>query len=486
MSTAPRSARKLLCALLAVAAALTAMLAPARPARGDYLTVYGGPTYDATTKTGFDCYANFPSGTKEIAQDVNDFGAAVGCSIKLVNGANQGLRPFRWGPDGVTELGNLGSASDWQSQVAVVYAINNAGAAVGYSKTYYVGGRGQAAVRWDAGQSMPTELGNLGIDPSGYKDSTAFAINEAGTVVGRSNKYADGTWLGGHGVRWDSGQTAPTELGNLGPNRVYATVINDAGTIAGLGDPTKPPVRWDAGQTAATELGALWHYPAYQNAYSVPRDINNSGTIVGYAQYDPGDGRPYISHPVRWDAGQTAITELGYLGTDSSGFTTAQAHAVNDAGTAVGFCWKYVGGIYKGCSAVRWDAGETAAHELPVLGTPPSGAIASSAYAISEDGEIAGGAATYVGETGYSRAVIWTTDGQIVDLNTLIDPASGWTLEVAMEISPNGHWVAGEGYYDPDGAGPLQPYGRLWVMQIPEPCALAMLAAGALLLRRRK
>jgi len=60
---------------------------------------------------------------------------------------------------------------------------------------------------------------------------------------------------------------------------------------------------------------------------------------------------------VRWDASGTAATELGNLGTDSSGRTTARAWAVSDDGTAVGYAYKYVGRINMGNCAVLWGAG---------------------------------------------------------------------------------------------------------------------------------
>ena len=65
---------------------------------------------------------------------------------------------------------------------------------------------------------------------------------------------------------------------------------------------------------------------------------------------------------VRWDASGTAATELGNLGTDTSGYTERQAYAINTAGTAVGYANKYSpDGTFLGHRAVRWDASGTAA-----------------------------------------------------------------------------------------------------------------------------
>ena len=68
-----------------------------------------------------------------------------------------------------------------------------------------------------------------------------------------------------------------------------------------------------------------------------------------------------------------------------------------------------------------------------------------------------------------SHAVIWLPDASVIDLNDLgltpVPAAGAWILNTAKAISADG-WVAGEGTFDPDGAGPLASYTRLWVAQV--------------------
>lgn len=64
---------------------------------------------------------------------------------------------------------------------------------------------------------------------------------------------------------------------------------------------------------------------------------------------------------------------------------------------------------------------------------------------------------------------------QIFGTITLIDPASGWLLSNAYAVSDTG-WIAGDGYFDPDGPGGQEAYGRLFLLQVPETASGLMLS----------
>ena len=433
------------------------------------LVVAGSPEYDPATDNGFK-YCG--------VRGVNNSGIAVAATTEFVGGVNKGARPARWYASGTTaeELDILGIDSGGYSY-AESNAINEAGMVVGYARKY-VGGSslGDRAVRWDGSSTAVTELGNLGTDSNGYTDARAFAINDAGMSVGYAAKYIDGTGGGQRAVRWDASGIA-TELGNLGisggTTAACAFVINDAGTAAGYAskysngdDLGGRAVRWDISGTV-TELGDLGTDSRGYTSSSVSA-INASGTAVGESDKYVG-GKRQGSRGVRWAASGTAVTELGNLGVDSNGKTYSQAHAINDAGTAVGYAMKYVGGSNKGSRAVRWDASYTAATELGNLGTDSSGYTNAEAFALNDVGTAVGYAHKYVNGLSTYHAVIWLPDGSAIDLNNLgVVPMSAggtWTLSGGRELSADGY-VAGEGQFDPDGDGPLAWYNRAWVTQV--------------------
>jgi hypothetical protein len=479
----------IVCVAAALAATtLTVPSAPAAPLDA-YVTVYGGPTY--TPGIG-----GFQFGGGVI---VNDAGTAVGTAYKH-NGSDVDLggRAFRWDDESnvATELGNLGTDTNGRTQ-SIVRAINNAGTAVGWAEKY-PGFHGHRAVRWDGSGTAATELGHLGTTSNGFTYSAALFINDVGTAVGHAAKYSGDSDRGYRAVRWGASGTVATELGNLGTDTngsTYTAVaaINDIGTTVGWAetydtsgvDLGARAVRWDASGTAATELENLG---ARTNGYtdSAAHAINNSGTAVGAAWTYDGLDNWLGARALRWNASGTAATELGNLGTNDRGFATSVAVAINDAGTAVGFASKFDGsGADMGGRAVRWDASGTAATELSNLGTSASGYTYCDAFAINDAGIIIGSAYTYDGSGTYfgQRPVYWGLDGVAVDLNTLIDPASGWKLNFADSISNTG-WIGGHGAFDPDGPGGQAAYERLYLMHVPvtavvpEPASLVLFGFG--------
>ena len=464
---------------------------------GDYLPIYGGPTYDSTIGNGYQNEGlNFSPGSTATS------GMGVGQADNFVSGVNLGPRSIRWNSLGTPMvLDNLGTNSSGFT-ISNAYSVNAVGTAVGFAVKFISAvNEGERAVRWDGAGTLATELGNLGTNVNGSSNSRAYAINISGTAVGDARKYVSGSYLGPRAVRWDASGTNATELDNLGTDpsgfaEGHAYSINSGGIIVGDaykyvgGNGGPSAVRWNS-QGVVTQLGSLG-----VDSNGVPNslawNINSSGTVVGYS-YKYVGGISLGPRAIRWDAGSTVPTELGNLGTDiNTGFTYSHADGINSSGTAVGNASKILPSGDKGARAVRWDAGSTIATELGILGTDASGASASDAWSISDYGIAAGYADEYdaAGHLLGRRAVMWGPNGSAIKLASLIDPASGWTnLEQARFISSD-NWITGFGTFDPDGPGGRSPYTRVFLMQVPEPpSGVLLLVAGCLafltMLRRR-
>lgn len=443
-----------------------------------FVPVIGGPEYDSSSATGFRDQTHQSESFPFAHSQVNGNGDAVGVAHKYVAGANKGISAIVLHGSGspITELDSSAIFGSYPT-INLAYAINESGASVG---SVYGGATRERPVRWDASGAV-TELGVLETR-SGDGVSTwgqAFAINNGGTVVGYTDRWGAGFF--DRAVRWDAGSTIPIELGELPhgplPDDIYpksrAYAINESNTAVGWAESYNAngrsrgmrPVRWDGSGTAATELGIAgltFDYRADGEAF----DINESGTAVGWTNFcAAGRCFPY-RFAVRWDAGSTAATQL-----EAPGYTSF-AFSINDAGTAVGSA--NFGGY-----ALRWDAGGTAATVLGGVGTITGG----EAYDINNSGVAVGYVANRV--EWYlvdSRAVAWRSDAVAIDLNTLIDPSSGWTLTRADSISDTG-WITGVGSFDPDGPGGLAAYDRLFLLQlpqVPEPATWSLLTLAVL------
>jgi hypothetical protein len=92
------------------------------------------------------------------------------------------------------------------------------------------------------------------------------------------------------------------------------------------------------------------------------------------------------------------------------------------------------------------------------------------ARSINDSGQI-------VGDYAYHAYLFDPTgQGNNIDLNTLIDPSSGWTLMEAYCINNNG-WIVGNG---------INPYGVAHAYLLtPEPATIVLLGLGSLFVRRR-
>ncbi len=286
------------------------------------------------------------------------------------------------------------------------------------------------------------------------------SVNNSGLAVGTADRYYFGSGHNPRAVRWNS-STPPVELTPLGVSSSlsdsYAVAINSAGTTIGYAEKQLSgyrAVRWDASGIAPTELGHLGT-DSSGITYSHAVALNQSGTAVGFAvKYD--GGIEYGTRAVRWSAAGIAATELDHLGTDQNGRTDSRAYAINDSGVTVGAALFYDAGIEMGYRAVRWDASGTTATQLGHLGASLfDGLTESEAWAVNSSGTAIGWALKNGGsretlQDHEVRAVRWDA-GSIVatELGDLGLDFSGRTRTDARAINDSGTIVGDAIRYEP-------------------------------------
>ena len=216
-------------------------------------------------------------GTREsIAFDINNRGQVVG-DVDYA---------FLWDPDnGVIDIGRLAnSGSSW------AYAINEVTQVVGASHS--VSGPAHAFI-WDSINGM-RDLGTLG-----GSVSVALGINNHGQVVGRSRYEPDNDNY--RAFLWDNsnGMIDLSSSFVFGIDESVAYAINDAGQIVGYLNPRGPSVAFyldiEKGMIKLDDLlplGSMWKELRF--AF----DINNRGQIVGQGITNSGKTLAFLMTPV--------------------------------------------------------------------------------------------------------------------------------------------------------------------------------------------
>ena len=217
-------------------------------------------------------------GNRSIATNINDMGQIVGYSS--INTDHE--RAFLWKNRIMTDIGSLNDQSD---DITSAQDINNEGQVVGRSESQNGSYR---AFRWSNGTMI--DLGTLG-----GNTSEAYAINEAGDVVGWS-EFTKSSSVS-HAFLWSNANGTMIDLGTLTGEEgqgSYATDINNAGRIIGY-TKTNEVFTWYKG--IMTDLNTLLPENSGWKIMNV-QGINNHGQIVGYGTFNGGKNTAVLLTPV--------------------------------------------------------------------------------------------------------------------------------------------------------------------------------------------
>lgn len=320
--------------------------------------------------------------------------------------------------------------------------INNAGQVVG--RWFDADGNPRAFVH---GAGTFLDLGTFG-----GAAADALAINDAGQIVG----YAQNATGRERAFLYAGG--ALTDLGTLGGTDSHAYAINRYGQIGG-GASTGPDSDGSLFKAFSYVSGSMSPIGALPNGdMSVVYGISSAGVMTGTSAISTNDPPEHPSHAFVYSGG--AFTDLGTLGgLYSSG------RAINDSHWVVG----------QASTTIDYGSGHTVPHAylyrdgaMTDLGTFGGLFAASEALGINNAGQIVGWA-----DTAHAAHAFLFEAGKLIDLNTLIDPASGWTLNAAMAINEH-QQIAATGCM----GGECFALRLDMVTSVPEPHTYALLLGG--------
>lgn len=305
----------------------------------------------------------------------------------------------------VQDLGQI----DGSSSIAV--AINDAGVVAGYIETPLRDTRAARAVDGRTFEYVP------GLEAV---TSSASDVNVFGDLAGIALVSTSPWTL--HAIRYtDAGGVE--DLGSFGGNS-FGVGINRSGQVAG----------WSfAGSVFSTrafvatpgqwlqDLGTLG------GASSFASGINDAGQVAGHSETTGGRW-----HAFRYTPG-LGLLDLG-TPTDASSF----AFGINVSGQVVGRL-----STTSSTHAFRYT------HGVGIEDLHTVSASTSEASDINDAGAVVG----YLSTPGTAaHAFLYTDADGMIDLNTAIDPASGWVLNAAWGINNAGE-IVGQGTYQ-NQAGP--------------------------------
>lgn len=257
--------------------------------------------------------------------------------------------------------------------------------------------------------------GAVDIGTLGGSNSRAWGINDSGVVVGEADNAA--------GVRrafsYSGGMM--NDLGTLGGPSAGARAINNDGDITGFAAlPVGGPRAFRLSGGVMQNLGTL---PSTVELYSFGHAINADETVAGTSSFGEfGMPEPPIRGFVTRGSGLVAI--------DTFGGQVSEAHGINDHGAVVGTAETGTG--FHDRNAYIWFRGFQ--FDIGHLG----GGYAE-AYDINNRFQVVG----FASGTAPNQGFLWQR-GKMVALDTLVDPASGWTIIDARAINEN-QQIAGTG-----------------------------------------
>jgi len=397
------------------------------------LGTLGGPhSYGSVNGDGFSLLNN--SGVVASLADLNlpDPNQEYGCFDSDCYQAHA----FQWKNGVMTDFGALPVNNN-----SAAGSINSRGWMTGQSQSDQIdpvlGFPEFRAVLWKDGQIV--DLGTLG---SGT-ESLGIYINDADQVIGFSTIDTTSDPIGffgfpTHTFIWQNGKKL--DIGTLGGADAFPTASCTSpptGIVVGgsttstisnpdTGLPTFAPYLWRNGRM--TELGTLG------GTFGIAQCANHRGQVIGMSSLseNPGACIPAIvsggaanpgCHAFFWQNG--VMSDLGTLGGDIS-----EAIWLNENGDVVGSADLTGGATHH---AVFWRQGK-----IQDLGTVP-GDPCSRGRGLNVRGQAVGGSSNCIG---FVHAFLWENGGPIVDLNTVIQPGTGYQLTNAFNINDRGEILA--------------------------------------------
>jgi hypothetical protein len=340
-----------------------------------------------------------------------------------------------------------------------VYNPNNSDTSLGNGSFVWFNSGTAASPSYTSYAELLAPQNSTGSIATGAFTATVLNIGDSGLAVGSGSVYNGGTLAGNVAVTWNTNAT-PT------PGSSTGTVQSTIPSVL-LVSPSLASAGSFGGSGSYTYNSASGSGTASVTTTSVATFVNASNVIAGTATvYDSntaasGSGRYTAigSEPILWNGAGSTGTFLPLL---SSSYQTANIAGINAAGDIIGN--QQGTGLAKG---VLWKAGSSYVATLlaaPTGTNPLTGTAYSTSFTFAKGendyGDVVGYLGSSTGDSAGTNALLWTPNGAVTDLNSLVTlvasgngSTAGWVSLLAADAVTNQGWISGVGvYYDPNAS----------------------------------
>jgi len=261
----------------------------------------------------------------------------------LIFGNPTEVHAFLWGNGTMQDLGTLGGPD------STALYVNDGGQVAGVSDVDYntnasTGGPTVHPFIWENG-TMHDLIADAPVGMFGGTQGMAAWLNERGRVTGTMNLPGDATW---HSFFWDRGVIQ--DLGTLGGINTTAEAMNNAGSVVGRSDVTAICTACPSGNQLQLHHPFVWNNGVMTDLVLLPGDtagnassINARNQVVGQTEQCTGvrsddTCEATLYHAVLWENG--SVVDLQTLLIPGSGIAISSAngepHDINDRGEISG------------------------------------------------------------------------------------------------------------------------------------------------------
>ena len=323
------------------------------------------------------------------------------------------------------------------------YNLNQAGQVIGTAQRFNGGATSLGQSAWLYSGGTTTNIGLTDTEHTrddGYRYSTDYLLNQAGQVLGYSQRYNGGAtslgqsaWLYSGGTTTNIGLTDTEHTRNDGIRDSQGSWLNEAGQVIGTskryngGATSLGQSAWLYSGGTTTNIGLTDTEHTRNDGYrsSDFQNLNQAGQVLGSSQRYNGDATPLGRSVWLYSGGTT--TNIGLTDTEHTrddGYREIFGYRLNEAGQVLGSSQRFNGGATSlGQSAWLYSGGTTTNIGLTdTEHTRNDGYRFSSAHSyLNEAGQVIGtaqrfnGGATSLGQSAWLYSGGTTTNIGLTD-----------------------------------------------------------------------